>query len=188
MSTAHPTPAALAETLLCDWEALAQPTSTLAYQTARLRLLVQLTEFSALLLRPDDVNIDPDDARAPLRHATAFRLGRAEATGPHRAARLCPLLAANLLCFPPIAPPPGLQPIAALLSLQSGLYHELEMDELTEIVGAVQQTILTQEVEMIFGHGISPEAEEAELLVWLLVGYAAAEETAVPTSSTTRNI
>lgn len=164
-------PAALAEKLLAEWEARLRPVPTPAYQTARAHLLAQLTGFSALLLRPDDINLDADDVRAVLRRATAFRLGHASTTGPNRAARLAPLLAANLQLFPPAAAPETLQPMVALLSLQSGPAQELEMDELTEIVETVQQTLLTPEVEMIFGHGISPEAEDAGLLAWLLVGY-----------------
>ncbi len=173
-------PAALAETLLCDWEAHARPTPTPAYQAARVGLLARLTEFSALLLRPDDINLNADDARAVLRPATAFRLGRAATTGPARAARLGSLLAANLPLFPPAAAPATLRPVVAVLSLQSGPAQELEMDELTEITETVQQTILTPEVEMIFGHGISSEAEDATLLAWLLVGYAAAVPVAGP--------
>ena len=188
MPSDNSAPATLAETLLREWETSACPTSTPAYQAARPRVLARLTEFSALLLRPDDINIDPNDARATLRRATAFRLGRASASGPTRAARLLPLLTADLIPFSPVTPPPGLRPITALLSLQSHLGHELEMNELTEIVETVQQTILTPAVEMIFGHGISPEIEEAALQVWLLVGYAAAEDTAAPASSTTRTI
>ncbi|MDB5271306.1 MAG: hypothetical protein JWP58_4346 [Hymenobacter sp.] len=165
---------ALAETLLCEREAHSQPVVTPAYQATRSNLLARLAEFSSLLLRPDD--IDPDDARAVLGRATAFRLGHAATSGPNRAARLAPILATNSLLFPPIASPPGLQPIAALLSLLSGPTQELEMDELTEIVEAVQRNILSEDTEMIFGHGILPEAEEAGILAWLLVGYGYSAE------------
>lgn len=166
-------PAALAETLLHEWETRARPAATPAYLTARPAVLARLTELSTLLLRPDDINLNAEDARTTLRPATAFRLGHATAAGPCRAARLGPLLAADLSSFPPLAPPPDQQPITALLSLQSHHDHDLGMDELTEIVEYVQQTLLTPEVEMIFGHGIAPEAGEAGLLVWLLVGYTA---------------
>ena len=109
-------PAALAETLLAEWEAHARPATTAAYVAARAGLLPRLTAFCALLLRPYDLNVDPEDARSVLRHATAFRLGCAATFGPHRATGLPPLLTADLHLLPPVAPPAGLQPIGALLS------------------------------------------------------------------------
>lgn len=183
----HSAPAALATTLLRDWEAAARPAPTPAYQAARPGLLARLTQFVALLLRPDDVNIDPADARTVLAHATAFRLGHATAAGPGRAGRIAPLLAADLTLFPPDAPPAGLRPVAALLSLQSGTEHDLEMDELTEIVEAIQRNLLSPNTEMVFGHGIAPEAETAGLRAWLLVGYGNIAEATTLAFSTTRN-
>jgi hypothetical protein len=109
-----------------------------------------------------------------LRRARAFRLGHATATGPGRATRLGPLLAVDSQLFPALAPLPYLRPVAALLSLVSGPRHELEMDELTEILETVQQTLLTPDTEMVFGHGSLPEADETGLQAWLLVGYEAA--------------
>ena len=172
MPTFPPTPAALAEMLLREWETRTRPVSTPAYLAARQPVLALLTEFSTLLLRHDDINLDADDVRAVLRKATAFSLGRAETTGSDRAARLGALLVADLSPFPYVALPEDLQPVAALLSLQSGPSHELAMDELTEIVETVQKTALYEDTEMIFGHGISSEADEVGLLAWLLVGYA----------------
>ena len=177
-------PAALAATLLHEWEAAARPAPTPAYRAAHAGLLVRLAQFVALLLRPDDVNINPADARTVLGHAKAFRLGHAATTGPGRASRIGLLLAADLALFPPAVLLAGLRPVAALFSLQSGTEHDLEMDELTEIVEAIQQNFLSRNTEMIFGHGIAPEADEAGLQAWLLVGYA----TEPPVPVAVRNI
>ena len=166
-------PAALAETLLREWEAQARPTPTPAYRAARADLLARLARFSAQLLRAADLNVDADDARTVLGRATTFRLGAAVAGGSGRASRLTALLTADLAWFPPHVPPADVRPIAALLSLQSGTEHELEMDELSEIVETIQHNLLTPDTEMIFGHGIAHEAGETGLLAWLLVGYEA---------------
>lgn len=162
------TPSTLAETLLSEWEAQTRPTPTPAYHAARADLLARLARFSAQLLRAADLNVDAVDARTVLGRATAFRLGAAVASGTGRASRLTALLTADLAWFPPYVSPANVRPVAALLSLQSGTEHELEMDELTEIVEAIQHNLLTPDTEMIFGHGIAPEAG---LLAWLLVGY-----------------
>ena len=166
-------PAALAETLLTNWEAHAQPVTTPAYRAARPAVLARLAAYSARLLHSDDINLDPEDARATLRRATTFGLSRAAAAGPNRATRLAALLAAALVAFPPVTPSTGLHPVAALLSLQSGCNDDLAMDELTEILATVQQTLLTPETKLAFGHGISPAPTDAGLLAWLLVAYTA---------------
>ncbi|MEJ7666293.1 MAG: hypothetical protein WKG07_45655 [Hymenobacter sp.] len=124
-------------------------------------MLARLGEICALLLRPDDINVDADDARALLSCASIFRLGSATASGPARAARLGRLLAADLQPFPPSATPETLPPVAAFAHpAKRPQPEELEMDELSEIVEAVRRNILSEDTEMAFGHGIMSDGHD----------------------------
>lgn len=176
-------PAALAETLLREWEARTRPAPTPAYQAARPLMLAQLADLCQLLLQPADINVTADDVREVLLRATTIGLGTTVAHGSGRAARVAAGVTAAIQTQQ-LGPAPTGNPVSSLLSISSSPDCELEMDELTQITETVQTTF-AQDMEMVFGHDISPDLTDSELRVWLLVGYAAAEETAATASSIT---
>ena len=177
--------AALAATLLHEWEAAARPALTPTYQAARPRVLALLTEFSQSLLLDSPINVDAEDVRSVLRRATTIGLGTAVAHAPGRAGQAAALVIAATQAQP-LGPAPTGRAVSALQCIASGPDCDLEMDELTEITETIQTTF-GQDMEMIFGHDIIPDLPGSALQVWLLVGYAAASETVAPASSTTHN-
>ena len=167
----HPAPAALAETLLREWEARTRPAPTPAYQAARRPVLALLTEFCESLRADDPITVDAEDVRAVLHQSTAIGLGSAVAYGPDRASQAAASVIAAVRAQQ-LGPTPTAHPVLALLAIRSGPDLELQMDELTEITETVQ-TAFGQDLEMIFGHNDSAGLLGPALHVWLLVGYAA---------------
>jgi cell division GTPase FtsZ len=179
-------PAVFAETLLREWETGTSPAATPPYLTARSRVLALLTEFNKLLLADSSINVDAEDVRSVLRRATTIGLGTAVAHAPGRAGHAAALVIAAAQTQQ-LGPAPTGTAVSALLYLISGPDCELDMDELTYITETIQ-TAFGQEMEIILGHHIASNLTGSALQVWLLVGYAAAEETAAPSSSITSNI
>ena len=159
-----------AETLLAEWEAQAQPVRSPDYPANRAQLLRQFTPMCAVLVNPQsDVNVDEDDVRTVLRHASSLRVGSAGSSGPGRALRAARQAAATALAHH-LGPQPAGQATMALLAIISQPAAELEMDELTAITEYFQQTLGNQQLEVIFGHGQQPGLP-TELWVGLLATY-----------------
>ena len=117
-----------------------------------------------------------------LRCATAFGLGTAVAHGPGRAGHAAALAIAAVQTQK-LGLAPTSRAVSSLLCIASGPDWELEMDELTQVTETIQTTF-GQDMEIIFGNDIISDLADSELQVWLLVGYAAATETAALISST----
>lgn len=159
-----------AETLLAEWEARAQPNRPPDYATNRAHLLRQFAPMYAVLLNHEaDVNVDEDDARAVLRHASSLRAGSAGTSGPGRALRAAQQAAAAAQALH-LGPEPTGPATMALLAIISHPTAELEMDELTLITEYFQNTLGDQQTEVIFGHGLQAGLP-TELWVGLLATY-----------------
>ncbi|SET50232.1 DNA translocase FtsK [Hymenobacter actinosclerus] len=159
-----------AETLLAEWEAHAQPAQTPDYPANRARVAAQFATLCAVLIDNDaDINVDVDDARAVLRHATSLRVGSAGSSGPGRALRAARQAAAEAQAYH-LGPAPEAPTATALLSILSHPTAELEMDELTTITEYLQQTLGNHQTEVIFGHGLQAGLP-TELWVGVLFGY-----------------
>ena len=178
-------PAALAATLLREWEAATRPAPTPVYQAARPQVLALLAEFSQSLLLDAPINVDAEDVRTVLRRARTMGLGTAVAHRAGRAGRAAALVIAAAQAQQLGSAPVG-RAVSSLLCITSGPDCDLEMDELTEITETIQATF-GQDMEMIFGHDIVPDLSDSALQVWLLVGYGDVEDTSTPASSITRN-
>lgn len=173
-----PPPAPAAETLLAEWEAQAQPVRTAAYATERAHLLRQFAPMCAVLLNYDaDVNVDEEDARNVLRHATSLRMGSAGTSGADRALQAAQQAAAVARAHH-LGPEPTGPATMALLCIISHPMAELEMDELTAITEYFQQT-LGEQMEIIFGHGLQ-DGLPTEIWVSLLVAYCPPPPAPVP--------
>lgn len=147
--------------LLAAWEAAATPAQTAAQLPHQPVVLACLT---ALLTQPcADINVDLEDARAVLRGVGSLRAAAAAASGPGRVTEALRQLRAAL----PAAPA-----LRALLCINSATAALLEMDELTELTETIHVHELSNEGEMVFGHGELPASVTDELRVWLLLAYA----------------
>ena len=161
---APPTPTAL----LAAWEAAATPAQLAAQAPYRAMVLAWLTTLHQLVASapPLPGEVDMDDAYTIMRGAGAIRAAQTETTGPTRAAAaLRQLLAA-------VPPSVDGQPARrALLSVVSGPAAPLEMDELSEIMETLHNTLLRDDGEMIFGHGERVTVAAGAVQVWLLLSY-----------------
>lgn len=155
-------------TLLAAWEATATPAQLAAQAPYRAVVLAWLTTLHQLVASapPLPGEVDMDDAYTVMRGAGAIRAAQTETTGPTRAAAAVRQLLA--------AVPPSVngQPARrALLSVVSGTVAPLKMDELSEIMETLQNTLLHDNGEMIFGHGELTTVAVGALQVWLLLSY-----------------
>ena len=167
MLTAPDSPAALANTLLFEWEQRTRPVA--ACLASRPALLTQLAAICATLRPGAAMHITAGDLRAVLASAAAFGIGTARASGPDRAARAANAVVAGARAPGHCAPiGPAHQ---ALLSISSPAAVPLHMDELTVIL-EIAQHALGPDVEIVFGHDETDKATAPDLQVWLLVGYA----------------
>ena len=162
-------PAASPETLLLEWEQLAQPILTEAYDHARAGFLEQFRRLSYMMDIDADVNVDVEDVRNVLRQASSLRVGSAYGSGPDRATQAvtATLEACQLhgLGGPAMEQPASI----VLLSIVCSRSKELEMDELTTITECLQ-TLLGDQAEVIFGHTLTDDLAEG-LRLAVLVGY-----------------
>ncbi|MBT2557506.1 hypothetical protein J7E24_06895 [Hymenobacter sp. ISL-91] len=159
-----------AETLLADWESQAQPSHSPDYPTERARLLRHFTPLCAAFVHYEaDVNIEEEDVRTVLRHATSLRVGTIGASGPGRAMWAAQQVAAVAQAHH-LGPEPTGPATMALLTILSHPTAELEMDELTGITEYLQQNLGDQQLEVIFGHDVQADLP-TEIWVGVLLSY-----------------
>jgi Ftsk gamma domain/FtsZ family, C-terminal domain len=173
-------PAPPPETLLLEWEQLAQPTPSEAYYHDRAGFLEQFRLLSYIMDIDADVNVDVEDVRNVLRQASTLQVGSAHCSGPDRATRAATaaLEACRLHGLGPATEQPA---SVVLLSIVCSRSKELEMDELSTITEHLQ-TQVGDQAEVIFGHTLADDSAE-ELRLAVLVGYGpplAATLAAVP--------
>lgn len=114
-----------------------------------------------------DVNVDFEDVKTVMKDSGAAVMGSSVTDGENRARRAAEeALNSPLLNNTDIH---GAQRI--LLSIMSGPEHELEMDELTEITGYIQEKA-GQDAEMIFGHGIDESLGQSIRVTVIATGFA----------------
>ena len=114
-----------------------------------------------------DVNVDFEDVKTVMKDSGAAVMGSSVTEGENRARRAAEeALNSPLLNNTDIH---GAQRI--LLSIMSGVEHELEMDELTEITEYIQEKA-GQDAEMIFGHGIDDTLGQCIRVTVIATGFA----------------
>ena len=114
-----------------------------------------------------DVNVDFEDVKTVMKDSGAAVMGSSVTEGENRARRAAEeALNSPLLNNTDIH---GAQRI--LLSIMSGVEHELEMDELTEITDYIQEKA-GQDAEMIFGHGIDDSLGQSIRVTVIATGFA----------------
>ncbi len=126
-----------------------------------------------------DVNVDFEDVKTVMKDSGAAVMGSSVTEGENRARRAAEeALNSPLLNNTDIH---GAQRI--LLSIMSGVEHELEMDELTEITEYIQEKA-GQDAEMIFGHGIDDSLGQSIRVTVIATGFARdAHSITTPSSS-----
>jgi cell division protein FtsZ len=114
-----------------------------------------------------DVNVDFEDVKTVMKDSGAAVMGSSVTEGENRARRAAEeALNSPLLNNTDIH---GAQRI--LLSIMSGVEHELEMDELTEITEYIQEKA-GQDAEMIFGHGVDDSLGQSIRVTVIATGFA----------------
>ncbi|GAB3571471.1 cell division protein FtsZ [Hymenobacter daeguensis] len=114
-----------------------------------------------------DVNVDFEDVKTVMKDSGAAVMGSSVTEGENRARRAAEeALNSPLLNNTDIH---GAQRI--LLSIMSGVEHELEMDELTEITDYIQEKA-GQDAEMIFGHGVDDTLGQSIRVTVIATGFA----------------
>ena len=114
-----------------------------------------------------DVNVDFEDVKTVMKESGAAVMGSSVTEGENRAKRAAEeALSSPLLNNTDIQ---GAQRI--LLSIMSGMDHELEMDELTEITTYIQEKA-GQDAEVIFGHGTDETLGQSIRVTVIATGFA----------------
>ena len=114
-----------------------------------------------------DVNVDFEDVKTVMKESGAAVMGSSVTEGENRARRAAEeALSSPLLNNTDIQ---GAQRI--LLSIMSGMDHELEMDELTEITTYIQEKA-GQDAEVIFGHGTDETLGQSIRVTVIATGFA----------------
>ena len=163
-SAAAAIPPASAAGLLAAWEAAATPAQRLAQAPYQAAVLAWLTGFAIHCASQDStLNVDLDDAATILRGAGSIRVAMAAAQGAGRVEAALQQLATALP-----RRPTSLRANRAVLQVTG---DSLEMDELIELVEALNDTLLTDDREMILGLGSPDTLAPKELQIWLLLAY-----------------
>ncbi|MFN3839353.1 MAG: cell division protein FtsZ [Cyclobacteriaceae bacterium] len=112
------------------------------------------------------VNVDFQDVRTVMHNAGPAVMGTAETRGENRARNA----ASGALSSPLLDNCDIMGAKKILLSIVSGAEAELQMDELMEITGYIQEQA-GQEAEVIFGHGVDPELGDRLRVTVIATGF-----------------
>lgn len=112
------------------------------------------------------VNVDFQDVRTVMLNAGPAVMGTAETRGENRARNA----ASGALSSPLLDNCDIMGAKKILLSIVSGAEAELQMDELMEITGYIQEQA-GQEAEVIFGHGVDPELGDRLRVTVIATGF-----------------
>jgi cell division protein FtsZ len=122
--------------------------------------------IAEIITVPGYVNVDFEDVRTVMLQAGPAVMGSAKAEGENRARKAAEqAISSPLLNNQDIH---GAQKI--LLSITSGEQAELQMDELSEITGFIQE-IAGPDAEVIFGHGIDSTLENKISVTVIATGF-----------------
>ena len=115
--------------------------------------------IAEIITLPGGINVDFEDVKTVMAKSGAAVMGSAKADGDQRAKRAAEMaLSSPLLDNVNIT---GAQRI--LLSIKSGTEKEMQMDELTIITSYIQDQA-SEDMDMIFGHGIDEELGESVMV------------------------
>ncbi len=112
------------------------------------------------------VNVDFQDVRTVMHNAGPAVMGTAETRGENRAIKA----ASGALTSPLLDNCDIMGARKILLSIVSGEEAELQMDELTQITGYIQERA-GQEAEVIFGHGVDPQLGDRLRVTIIATGF-----------------
>ncbi|HEY3430519.1 MAG TPA: cell division protein FtsZ [Cyclobacteriaceae bacterium] len=117
------------------------------------------------------VNVDFQDVRTVMHNAGPAVMGTAETRGDNRALNA----ASGALSSPLLDSCDIMGAKKILLSIVSGAEAELQMDELMEITGYIQEQA-GQEAEVIFGHGVDPSLGDRLRVTVIATGFESETE------------
>nr|WKN38006.1 cell division protein FtsZ [Tunicatimonas sp. TK19036] len=138
--------------------------------------------IAEIITLPGQINVDFEDVKTVMANSGAAVMGSARADGDQRAKRAAEMaLSSPLLDNINIT---GAQRI--LLSIKSGSEKEIQMDELTVITSYIQDQA-SEDMEMIFGHGVDEELGESVMVTVIATGFDHSEDEA-PTEDEKRVI
>jgi len=122
--------------------------------------------IAEIITLPGDINVDFEDVKTVMANSGAAVMGSAKVDGDQRAKRAAEMaLSSPLLDNINIT---GAQRI--LLSIKSGTEKEIQMDELTIITSYIQDQA-SEEMEMIFGHGVDEALGESVMVTVIATGF-----------------
>ncbi|MEM6840780.1 MAG: cell division protein FtsZ [Bacteroidota bacterium] len=122
--------------------------------------------IAEIITLPGGINVDFEDVKTVMAKSGAAVMGSAKADGDQRAKRAAEMaLSSPLLDNVNIT---GAQRI--LLSIKSGTSKEMQMDELTIITSYIQDQA-SEDMDMIFGHGIDEELGESVMVTIIATGF-----------------
>ena len=127
--------------------------------------------IAEIITLPGQINVDFEDVKTVMSSSGAAVMGSAKADGDQRAKRAAEMaLTSPLLDNVNIT---GAQRI--LLSIKSGSEKEIQMDELTIITSYIQDQA-SEEMEMIFGHGVDEALGDSVMVTVIATGFDQTEE------------
>ena len=127
--------------------------------------------IAEIITLPGQINVDFEDVKTVMANSGAAVMGSARADGDQRAKRAAEMaLSSPLLDNINIT---GAQRI--LLSIKSGSQKEIQMDELTVITSYIQDQA-SEDMEMIFGHGVDDELGESVMVTVIATGFDHSED------------
>ena len=137
-----------------------------AFAKANTVLTTAAKSIAEIITVTADVNVDFEDVKTVMKDSGAAVMGSAVTEGENRALRAAEeALSSPLLNNTDIF---GAQKI--LLSIMSGQDAELEMDELSEITGFIQEKA-GEGADVIFGHGIDAELGSSIRVTVIATGF-----------------
>lgn len=139
--------------------------------------------IAEIITLPGQINVDFEDVKTVMSSSGAAVMGSAKADGDQRAKRAAEMaLTSPLLDNVNIT---GAQRI--LLSIKSGSEKEIQMDELTIITSYIQDQA-SEEMEMIFGHGVDETLGDSVMVTVIATGFDQVEEKSEQTEDEKRII
>ncbi len=152
-----------------------------AFAKANTVLTTAAKSIAEIITVTADVNVDFEDVKTVMKDSGAAVMGSAVTEGENRALRAAEeALSSPLLNNTDIF---GAQKI--LLSIMSGEDAELEMDELSEITGFIQEKA-GEGADVIFGHGIDPELGSSIRVTVIATGFTREPSMLAPSAATVR--
>ena len=127
--------------------------------------------IAEIITVPGYINVDFEDVKTVIKNAGPAVMGSAKVTGENRARKA----AEKALNSPLLNQQDIFSAEKMLLLIMSGEDAEIQMDELADITGYIQEHA-GEEAEIIWGHGIDPELGENIRVTLIATGFGKVEE------------